>query len=771
MTEREATALMEILLTRGYFHDNNRDDEKDDGSNQNPSVSPSSPPTSWKDPIPTYAQQESWVVTTKNGSYATISYLQSKVEEIVNTKGSCFLTDLADALDLGAQVLTKCVLPKNDFVTTKCCPTNGGWIQLSDRILTTQYLDDTANHVAEQLIMLETTDGGCLTVSFLAHKYQWTTEDCRRFLSHRLQEKGIEERRNDKGMFVYSTKAFQEKLENVVIETLSQSQTIVNLHNLCQDKKWEFGWINNIVHQKIDQLPGIIRGDDFVPNAHRQNQEQTVLDHFTTNGFVTTALSSSVDLLPNQIKALLRSKFPDCIVMQDSVIDYATVGVPLESLVQEAAESFAELRPPLDLLNFPLDIHCFVQEYVFPNCNETVGTLTVTPERILFVSKVMMDDIVGNILPPIMEPIIRERAAMLDKKQQMGIELDAMDDLISSEIVVEALMDAFPGLQVLPHDGDDEILQQFVATSILHDEFRETCTQAVIAEMQRIHAARAKQRGLITHTSTAEVAFEDPSCFAAACHVIQMQYKFLEYAEKIGMAQSDRSILEKEILEGCCRDFVRRLTLFLLDKYEVENSPISFEVEGGGDLALLSFCTPVDITLRRYPKFVVKCELDSKGGERSLAEALTESVPLQAGKSLAELGEASSVKQFLQLAEENCLSICGVPFRKTDKKSEKLFLANRRQRLSELLQRSQDPIDVLEYTIMLTYQSIKNQAVFGSLLTGPILQQLTKERKIPVPVGEALCSLAKSLDSCTTDLVEKVRCCGLAKDIAKHVVE
>ena len=73
---------------------------------------------------------------------------------------------------------------------------------------------------------------------------------------------------------------------------------------------------------------------------------------------------------------------------------------------------------------------------------------------------------------------------------------------------------------------------------------------------------------------------------------------------------------------------------------------------------------------------------------------------------------------------------------------------------------------------MLIYQNVKNQTVSGSLLTGPILDKLALERKVSASVGEAFQSLLQSLSDNTSneDLIERVRACGLAKDIAKHVV-
>lgn len=761
LTEEHAVALMDILLTRGYFH---------------PNGASSSPPLTWKDdPIVPAADNDPndrscRVISTVQGTYATVEYLQEKLMEYMQTTKSCTTTEAAATLDVNVDDLSSRILTV-ELLSSKKYAHDNLILLPKNRIMTQQYVEEASNQSVSQL-----GKEGCLFVSSLAQTHDWTIDDCRRFLSPRLAEKEIQERRNDKGMFVFVTAAYQEQLETRVQGILSQSSEIIHLGDLCRENHWETSWVTDIVHRKIDELPGIIRGEDFVPDEYRKGQERIALDHYSTNGYVTTSICTLADLLPNQLKSLLKSKLPDCIVLNDCIIDYAAVGVPLEALLQEATSSFAELRLPPDLLNFTSDVRNFVQNYVLPNCDDATGTLTVTAERVLFVSKSMVGDIQNNILPLLVNAVVNERAVEIVKNMSGGQHIDEVDwdnhvDFVSTESVTEALIEMYPALQVLPPDGEDDILEAFVDMHLLNEAWRDACRRALQVEVTRLETARAKQTGIISHTSAAEVAFEDPSCFAAACIVIQMQAKFLEYTEKIGMAESDRARLRKEVLEGCCRDFVRRLMLYLLDKYKVEDSVVTFETDGKGTPPS-SYCTPVDTTIRRYPALTISCALDCNGKARPLAEALTDSVPLEAGKALAELGDASSVEEFLQIAEENCLSICGIPFRKIDKKSEKTFLAQRRQRLVELLQKAKDPRDVLELTIMLIYQGIKNQAVSGSLLPGPILDRLTLERKVSTPVSEALKCLAHSLldSSCDDALVERVRRCGLAKDISKHVI-
>ena len=115
-------------------------------------------------------------------------------------------------------------------------------------------------------------------------------------------------------------------------------------------------------------------------------------------------------------------------------------------------------------------------------------------------------------------------------------------------------------------------------------------------------------------------------------------------------------------------------------------------------------------------------------------------------------------------------TICGLPFKKLDKKSEKQYLFTRRKALSEQLEATNDPNEVLELTIMLLFQQVKSLVVSGPLLTGPILTLLQNERKIPENVSKLLQELANAVtgESKTAEaLVTAVKACGLSRDISK----
>lgn len=64
--------------------------------------------------------------------------------------------------------------------------------------------------------------------------------------------------------------------------------------------------------------------------------------------------------------------------------------------------------------------------------------------------------------------------------------------------------------------------------------------------------------------------------------------------------------------------------------------------------------------------------------------------------------------------------------------------------------------------------------VSGSLLSGPILKLLTREKKVPAAVSTLLNKLADSIHGTSEidkELIESVRACGLSRDVSKHQVE
>jgi hypothetical protein len=140
-------------------------------------------------------------------------------------------------------------------------------------------------------------------------------------------------------------------------------------------------------------------------------------------------------------------------------------------------------------------------------------------------------------------------------------------------------------------------------------------------------------------------------------------------------------------------------------------------------------------------------------------------------------------------------TICGLPFKKLDKKLEKQYLFSRRKALTEALAATTDARAVLELTIMLLFHQVnaymfkcdqttlrnlicvllqvKGLVVSGPHLTGPILHLLQKEKKITDEVSKLLQDLAESVNSESDSdeaLAAAVKACGMSRDISKHMV-
>jgi predicted metal-dependent hydrolase len=78
---------------------------------------------------------------------------------------------------------------------------------------------------------------------------------------------------------------------------------------------------------------------------------------------------------------------------------------------------------------------------------------------------------------------------------------------------------------------------------------------------------------------------------------------------------------------------------------------------------------------------------------------------------------------------------------------------------------------VLDLTILLLFQQVKNIVAFGSSLYPDILKLLMAERKICDDIANALTKLSECVESAVdTALVNTVKECGLSRDISKHKI-
>jgi len=799
-SEQSAADLMEILLERGYFHENVKPVKSSE------IVKDSDPPR--------YTEEDAVVVETQFGTYLTLEYLNVKFREELEKVGRCTLQKAADRLSVSLHHVKR-ILPT-------ALEQDNSLLSIGDEVMTTAYLDETIEFIYSSLRNSE----GKASVTVLARdSLRVPVEDALRVLQERLPS-DVEMRLQENGSKVFVTQKYLNHYRSRVMETFRALREPTSVQSTCHEKGWETSWTLRFLQEDEDKLPGKLHGDSYVPDAYVEEKRRAVVEFFASNGFVTTEKCHLLEILPSQMIEYVRDGFADALVLEESVIDADRIISPLEAVVQETIESGSwmdlQLHLPMELLS-TADAHSILNDHVLSKMeSESPGVAVVTPNGSIFFSQTMIDEIAHKVLPPLIESFAKARAKEMDrdgegeitshkssskskrksrKSSNKSKEKSEKSNIVGSipvDHIVKAIVAAHPDLtqavQGDPNMPNSPIVALY-QQSLMTDEFREACERAVHAELRQLQMAKVTKVSA-SKLQSVEGAFEDPSCFATACYSIQSLAKFLNYAASANVDEETLEALKKEFLRGCCADFTSRISQYCLFRNEIEEGTFCFGTDGlDEETGLAYFCSPVDPARRRYDRTYLTCEPDENLKPRDPLPTLREVLPANVGVVLArqwilcggdcyqggikesEDGETytrpGAVDGFLDHVEENCLTLCGLPFKKIDKKSEKQFLFNRRQRLTHLLEGASDAETVLELTIMLLYQLVKNVVVCGSLLCRPILQLLVKERKISEDVAMALCGLSESLErgeDIDQGQIERVRACGLSRDITKHQI-
>jgi len=425
-----------------------------------------------------------------------------------------------------------------------------------------------------------------------------------------------------------------------------------------------------------------------------------------------------------------------------------------------------------------------------------------------------------------------KRCNKSSKKKNKISKSDVSGDIVSLSIIVSSIIDACPIFQEdslsldeseqknLKWEDDDDngcnsnLAAQFCRKAFYSEILFEQCKSAVDTELRRLQSekkSKAKRHLKDANSKrSVESAFQD--AFIVLCHLIQAQSKAIVSFANTAEDCIDEQSLEKmkdEFLQGPCADLTSRITQHCLFQEESEEDLFTFAHPtqqkqddsicntGNANKEMPLHCTDVTITARRYPQSYLSCPPPReplpilresfsgntgivlsrmwilcggecyRGGVRTIEDdeegVISKSVHVRPG----------NMDAFLSYAEENCLTLCGLPYKKLDKKNEKKILFSRKQQLIALLDKTEEATDVLEYTIMILFQQIKNILVCGSMLRGPILGILLKERKIPPSVALAMRLLNEMIlqdNDQTVDqkLVLLVKECGIVRDISKY---
>jgi E3 UFM1-protein ligase 1 len=398
----------------------------------------------------------------------------------------------------------------------------------------------------------------------------------------------------------------------------------------------------------------------------------------------------------------------------------------------------------------------------------------------------------------------------------------ATETVVPLHDVATAVLEAYPNLAIIQqsygtsmaqttdcmlweiddgmHDNSGGPVLDLCRKIVYTSAFQESCRLAVDAEVERLRSTKnassvRNRRDGAAKIRSIESSFEET--FAAACHQLFLHSKIIEFSNESD-ADVDATLIRNDFLRSIAACFASRITQYCLFKNELEGDIFSISADAldGESSGSPTYCQPIDRSQRRYPQPYLACIVDRDGTKQKPLPTLRKVLSGSLGVTLARLwthcGSDSyddenttknvedescvsvrpgNVDEFMSFVEENCLTICGLPYSKLNKKSEKQYVFARRQELTATLEKASDPAEVLELTIMLLFQQLRGLVVAGPYLTGPILQLLCKDKKIPESVAVSLQLLAKQI-RCEEQVDEgnlvKVKTCGLSKDILKH---
>jgi hypothetical protein len=360
---------------------------------------------------------------------------------------------------------------------------------------------------------------------------------------------------------------------------------------------------------------------------------------------------------------------------------------------------------------------------------------------------------------------------------------------------------------------------------VYSDSFCSNCYRAIENELHRLSRV-VRSEGDTAENSSVESSWE--TTFPQACHQLSLHYKYVMSVGSIKTVSSvDIEKIQWDFLQSIASSFASRIIQYCLHQKGLENQIVCFTTnkvdldinEGNTDeefnennenlltgdfspSALYSQSIPK--AQRRFPKVNLKLVNSTDIDENpisvmQLTTAFKEFMSPGLSKILAQMWALCSgdfkhlegseddlshpitesskaedkLREFMAFVEEHCLSICGIPFSKWNKKSEKQYLAARKTEMTVALEESNNPRHILEWTVMILCQQLRNWVVSGPHLSGPILRILCQEKKLPTPVIELLHELSHKIDkeTCDMELVARVKSFGLCRDISKWTME
>lgn len=342
----------------------------------------------------------------------------------------------------------------------------------------------------------------------------------------------------------------------------------------------------------------------------------------------------------------------------------------------------------------------------------------------------------------------------------------------------------------------DGPLYAFIRSAFGNSAFEQKCSKAVKSELAIILAGSKVSRSTMQSKGNGAIKVMDieasfEQSFKMASQWIQIQAK---YPASLLNSDADSNVVEDAIatfLNGCAATFTKRITEYCIFKHGIEG--IEFHDDGQEVGSSDLFYMPVNTTQRAFPKVYLACQRDN--AMRDPLKMLREYLPGTSGIELGRMwklcggenyagGDSRSedgttldervrdFQKFLPFAEESCLSICGIPFKKLDKKFEKQILFGRKKELRAQLEQSENDHDIIELSFILLIQQLKNMVISGDNVNSSCVDILISAKKLPDHVTDVLKEAASFLHNdknigtpIPSNIVNSIRLCGLSKDI------
>ena len=738
ISEEGAAALMELLMERNCFHDN--------------------PPLKL------------------HHRYIWPHALLYEIEQfIIAQQGKANLSLVLQEVGVSRETLEQILVDKEETNNNVPIILLGHYPQ--QQLWAKQYLQTSLEQVCEQAQQHSTAP---LAVSHVAKSmFQLPLDTSLELIRKHLSSSNtntIELRTLDNGTPVLVGPAYRDELQRQVMEHFRTFITgPTTIRAVCAEQQWVLSWVLPILAQNATSLPGTLHGGDdtYIPHLYTQQQQQTAVELLQTVGVVTDAKHSI-----HQLMEWLSTYHP--VALTHALVHPVLICHPLEVALQEA--DVVDLQPYVPS-SLSLEDGRLLLQHVTPNG----GIFVWSSAGGLFFSSSVITSFLQQSMLLLVQEYAHERAQQLNKEYGAQVILDSVLEqhqkdrkhtnkkksnvlltidygTVPVDRVVQRIRTLYCDAEFDDSNYDDTTWNEICTTAFLSsDEHTKQCQTAIHAALERM-VQRTSTTAVVSDRNI-PLEFERTECFAYACYMIQMSDHFLQYARDAGMDAI--SVLQKEWFEGPCADLTWRMTQYCLFRNNViDDGNESFSFATRTD----PFYKPVDIVLRNYPPIRFTC-----GKAKDPLSVLRQLLPGTDGVSLSRLwvlcgGNRNTglgdMDAFRVHVQENCLPLIGLPYKILDKKSEKKFLSARRDVLLQRIQYEQDPALVLDWTIMVLYQQVKHLVVSGSLLRGPILRLLLKERKITEEVAGDLMALAAEVEKgevVESDLLERIRNCTLKK--------